>query len=322
MREWLPRVLEWMGVGRHRGGGDRCCPASTELVALAEIESLYWSGRYDVVVVDCAPTAETLRLLSLPDLLLVPPADPSRGSSTQPGRGPGAHPVHVVPGSRRRVFDAGERFTQRLERVHRLLADPEVTTVRLVVNPERMVVAEARRTYAFLSLFGYPGRRDRGQPDAPRRGRRPVLRPMARGPAGPSRGDRIRLRPAPGAPGWIWPTARSSGPKRSEAWARPCGTASTRRPAWWTTDRGGSSGRGGDIVLTIDLPRSTATRSAWRGPAPSSSSRRVRTAGRLRCPIRSRGVRVRPVLDAGVVRVTFSGPQRSARNAPVGNDSP
>ena len=84
-----------------------------------------------------------------------------------------------LPAADDEVFVAGERFAQRLDAVHRILADPGTTTARLVMNPERMVVAESRRTYAYLSLFGYPGRRGRREPDAPRDGHRPLVRPLA-----------------------------------------------------------------------------------------------------------------------------------------------
>src|SRR5690606_12607117 len=53
------------------------------------------------------------------------------------------------------VFDAAGRFYDRLDGVKELLADGDRTSVRLVVNPERMVIAEARRTFTYLSLFGY-----------------------------------------------------------------------------------------------------------------------------------------------------------------------
>jgi arsenite-transporting ATPase len=53
------------------------------------------------------------------------------------------------------VFTATRRFYDRLDGVREVLTDPEVTSVRLVVNPERMVIAEARRTHTYLSLFGY-----------------------------------------------------------------------------------------------------------------------------------------------------------------------
>src|SRR5207247_3011465 len=63
--------------------------------------------------------------------------------------------VTTVPVAGDAVFDAARRFYARLDGVRELLTDGERSSVRLVVNPERMVIAEARRTYTYLSLFGY-----------------------------------------------------------------------------------------------------------------------------------------------------------------------
>ena len=69
--------------------------------------------------------------------------------------GPVLRRVTSLPVAGDNVFAAGSRFYERLDGVRELLTDPAVTSVRLVVNPERMVIAEARRTYTYLSLFGY-----------------------------------------------------------------------------------------------------------------------------------------------------------------------
>jgi len=156
VRDWLTSVLEWMGVGGVEAEELTMLPGLEELVALAELESLYSSGRYDVVVVDCAPTAETLRLLSLPDvaswyLRRIHPNARRLNRMVSPV----LQRLTSLPTADDEVFVAGERFAQRLDAVHRILADPGTTTARLVMNPERMVVAESRRTFASLSLFGY-----------------------------------------------------------------------------------------------------------------------------------------------------------------------
>jgi arsenite/tail-anchored protein-transporting ATPase len=156
VRDWLTSVLEWMGVGGVEAEELTMLPGLEELVALAELESLYSSGRYDVVVVDCAPTAETLRLLSLPDvaswyLRRIHPNARRLNRMVSPV----LQRLTSLPTANDEVFVAGERFAKRLDAVHRILADPGTTTARLVMNPERMVVAESRRTFASLSLFGY-----------------------------------------------------------------------------------------------------------------------------------------------------------------------
>jgi arsenite/tail-anchored protein-transporting ATPase len=109
-----------------------------------------------VVVVDCAPTAETIRLLSLPEVLgrymdKVFPA----GRRVSRLVTPVVSHLTTLPLAGDDVFAATERFYQRLVGVRDLLTDGRRTSVRLVVNPERMVIAEARRTHTYLSLFGY-----------------------------------------------------------------------------------------------------------------------------------------------------------------------
>jgi arsenite/tail-anchored protein-transporting ATPase len=156
IRTWLLQVFDWAGVEAVEAEELAVVPGLDELFALTEIESLCSSGDHDVVVVDCAPTAETIRLLSLPDVMgwymdrLFPA---SRRLSRLVG--PVLSRVTHLPVADDAVFSAGARFYERLDAVHRILADPSVTSARLVVNPERMVVAEARRTYTQLSLFGY-----------------------------------------------------------------------------------------------------------------------------------------------------------------------
>jgi arsenite-transporting ATPase len=109
-----------------------------------------------VVVVDCAPTAETLRLLSLPDVLawamhrLFP-----MGRAVNKVVAPVLSRLSHLPVAGDEVFAATQRFYDQLDGVRELLTDPERTSIRLVVNPERMVIAEARRTHTYLSLFGY-----------------------------------------------------------------------------------------------------------------------------------------------------------------------
>ncbi|MCU1377482.1 MAG: Arsenical pump-driving ATPase, partial [Acidimicrobiales bacterium] len=131
-------------------------PGLDEVFALADIRHHAASGEWDVVVVDCAPTAETLRLLSLPDVLawamhrLFP-----MGRAVNRVVAPVLSRVSNLPMATDEVFAATQRFYDQLDGVRELLTDPERTSIRLVVNPERMVIAEARRTHTYLSLFGY-----------------------------------------------------------------------------------------------------------------------------------------------------------------------
>ena len=156
IRHWLLEVFDWAGVASVEAEELAVLPGLDELFALTEIEALCASGAHDVVVVDCGPTAETIRLLSLPDVIgwymdrLFPTTRRLHRVVA-----PVLSRVGRLPMADDAVFAAGQRLYDRLDAVHRILADPEVTSARLVVNPERMVLAEARRTFTQLSLFGY-----------------------------------------------------------------------------------------------------------------------------------------------------------------------
>jgi arsenite-transporting ATPase len=131
-------------------------PGLDEIFALADIKAYADSGTYDLLVVDCAPTAETLRLLSLPDVLgwYMQRVFPAQRNITRTIRPLLARMVSM-PVAGDKVFDAVRDFYARLDGVRDLLTDGDVTSARLVVNAERMVVAEARRTFTYLALFGY-----------------------------------------------------------------------------------------------------------------------------------------------------------------------
>ncbi|MGH3760677.1 ArsA family ATPase [Actinophytocola sp.] len=110
-------------------------PGVDELLALTEVARLARQGTWEVVVVDCGPTAETLRLLALPEAV--------------------ASYVDrlFVPSLRAKVSSLG-RLATHLGELRRMLVDPAVTGVRLVLTPDRLVVAETRRTLAALALRG------------------------------------------------------------------------------------------------------------------------------------------------------------------------
>jgi arsenite-transporting ATPase len=153
---WLREVFAWAGVDGLEAEELSVIPGLDEIFALADIKQYAESGEWDMVVVDCAPTAETIRFLSLPDILarymerLFPV-----GRRVNKLVAPVLSRVTSLPVAGDDVFAATSRFYERLDGVREILMDPERTSVRLVVNPERMVIAEARRTYTYLSLFGY-----------------------------------------------------------------------------------------------------------------------------------------------------------------------
>jgi arsenite-transporting ATPase len=133
-------------------------PGIDEVLSLLAVRELATNGRWDAVVVDCAPTAETLRLLALPEALnwYLQRALPMQRVLAR-----GLRPVAALFGRAPAlpdgaVFDAILRLSAELAATRILLTDPQRTSIRLVTTPERMVVAETRRTFTALALYGYP----------------------------------------------------------------------------------------------------------------------------------------------------------------------
>jgi arsenite-transporting ATPase len=156
VRDYVVALLDWAGAGAVEAEELSVIPGLDEVFALADIRQFAESGDYDLVVVDCAPTAETVRLLSLPDVLgwYMDRVFPAHRNVTRAIR-PLLSRVASMPVAGDDVFGAVRRFYDRLDGVRELLTDGNITSARLVVNAERIVVAEARRTFTYLSLFGY-----------------------------------------------------------------------------------------------------------------------------------------------------------------------
>jgi arsenite-transporting ATPase len=144
-----------------RGVDEIIAEEVTVLPGLEEGAHLLWINQYvqeksyDVLIVDAAPTAETLRLLSLPDA--------SRWwfnkiLSLTRGMGRFLRPIQGVIGMElpdQAALDSIQGLFDTLDKVRGILADPTRSTMRLVVNPEKMVIRETQRTYTYLNLYGY-----------------------------------------------------------------------------------------------------------------------------------------------------------------------
>jgi arsenite-transporting ATPase len=156
IRDQLMNVFDWGGVGGIEAEEFLVFPGMDELFALLDVNQHARSGEYDLLVVDCAPTAETLRLLSLPEVLswYFERVMPTERRIMRAAR-PFLNRMTDLPVPEDRVFEAAQTVFEAVEQVKELLADPKVTSARLVINPEKMVIDEARRTYTYLGLFGY-----------------------------------------------------------------------------------------------------------------------------------------------------------------------
>ena len=155
IQHYLLSVLDVAGVDPLAAEELTVIPGAEEILALLELRVHALSGHWDVIVVDCAPTAETLRLLALPEALgwymrRVFPV----GRGVVRAFRPMLSRAAGVPMPEDTVFDAAERLHRELDEVRELLTGPRAG-VRLVLTPETVVLAEARRSFTTLSLYGY-----------------------------------------------------------------------------------------------------------------------------------------------------------------------
>jgi arsenite-transporting ATPase len=152
---YLRTVLDAAGVDPITAEELTVIPVAEEVLALLEVRTHALSGQWDVLVVDCAPTAETLRLLALPEALTwyMERVFPMRGRLMR-AISPVLSRATGVPLPHDGVFEAFERLHADLLEVHGLLTGKD-SSVRLVLTPETVVVAEARRALTTLSLFGF-----------------------------------------------------------------------------------------------------------------------------------------------------------------------
>lgn len=156
VRDHLTELFDWSGLKGIEAEELTVFPGMDELFSLATVRDHARSDEYDVLIVDCAPTAETLRLLSLPEVMswYMDKMFPIGRRVAKVVR-PVMSKVSTMPIADEAVFDAVAKFYDRLDGIREILSDSEVTTARLVMNPEKMVISEARRTYTYLGLFGY-----------------------------------------------------------------------------------------------------------------------------------------------------------------------
>jgi len=156
IQEWMHSLFAWRGLDDVMADELAVIPGMDEMASLFWIAEHHDSGAYDTIIVDCAPTGETLRLLAVPESARwwLEKIFPIQRRIAQLS-GPVVRRMTGMPMPNDAVFAAGEELFKRLDRMHTLLSDPALTTVRLVVNPEKMVIKEAQRTYTYLNLYGY-----------------------------------------------------------------------------------------------------------------------------------------------------------------------
>ncbi len=154
MRNLMNTIFRWRGVRGVVAEELSVLPGMEEASAFLWLEKYYREGNYEVIVIDSAPTGETLTLLSLPQVAKswMTKAFSSKNFAVRTVT-KGVKLVTGIP------LDKGleemDELFYRLEKIQEVFLNPDITSIRIVTNPERMVIKEARRAYTYLQLYGY-----------------------------------------------------------------------------------------------------------------------------------------------------------------------
>jgi arsenite-transporting ATPase len=154
---YMTTLFEWQGADTLAAEELAMLPGMDELFGLLMVRRHNQEGRYDALILDAAPTGETLKLLSLPDHMswYVEKIFPIQRRAAKLVRPFASRARSLPPLPEDSVFAAGQRFYQAIASVEEILTDRESASVRLVLNAEKMVIAEARRAYTYLNLYDY-----------------------------------------------------------------------------------------------------------------------------------------------------------------------
>ena len=156
IKNYLTVLFSSQGVDTIEAEEMSVFPGMEELFSLMEISDYNKSSDYDVIIVDCAPTGDTLRFLSAPEITnwYLKHIFPIQRTAAKAVR-PVASRVFPFPFPEDKVFEAMKTLYTQLAEMKEILVDAKKTSIRLVINPEKMVIKEAQRAFTFFNLFGY-----------------------------------------------------------------------------------------------------------------------------------------------------------------------
>ncbi|HEY9297881.1 MAG TPA: arsenical pump-driving ATPase GET3, partial [Phormidium sp.] len=158
VKRYITHVLQARGLDGVQAEELAILPGMDEIFGLVRMKRHYDEGEYDVLIIDSAPTGTALRLLSLPEVsgwYMRRFYKPLQGISValRPLVEPIFRPIAGFSLPDKEVMDAPFEFYQQIEALEKILVDNTQTSVRLVTNPEKMVIKESLRAHAYLSLY-------------------------------------------------------------------------------------------------------------------------------------------------------------------------
>lgn len=154
IRELLLLVFKWQGINEIAAEELAAIPGMEEASALLWLEQFYEEKEFDVIIVDSAPTGETLTFLTLPQVTewWITKAFPFQKQAIQ-SVGYALRKTTGVPLDR--GYKELQQLTDKLKSIQKVLSDPKTSSIRLVMNPEKMVISETKRAYTYLQMYGY-----------------------------------------------------------------------------------------------------------------------------------------------------------------------
>jgi len=157
LTEYLQSLLRWLKVDEILTEEFSILPGMEEVSSFLWVYHHFQDELYDVIIVDSAPTGETLRLLSLPDVARwwIVKVFPIERKVVKVIR-PAMKVLTDMPLPEDHTYDAIEELFDKLDSIHNTFSNPDITSIRLVLNLEKMVIKETQRAYTYLNLYGYP----------------------------------------------------------------------------------------------------------------------------------------------------------------------
>jgi len=158
VKRYITQVLQARGLDGVEAEELAILPGMDEIFSLVRMKRHYDEGEYDVLIIDSAPTGTALRLLSLPEVAgwymrrFYKPLQ-AVSAALRPLVEPLFRPIAGFSLPNKEVMDAPYEFYEQIEALEKVLTDNTQTSVRLVTNPEKMVIKESLRAHAYLSLY-------------------------------------------------------------------------------------------------------------------------------------------------------------------------
>ncbi len=157
LKSYLKALFEWRGLDEIIAEEMSILPGMEEIAGFLWVDFHFKNKEYDVIILDSAPTGETLRFLSLPEIAewWFRKIFPIQRKIVKTVR-PALKKITDFPIPEDETYDDAQRLFDSLYSLHKIMQHPDISSIRIVTNPEKMVLKETQRAFTYLHLFGYP----------------------------------------------------------------------------------------------------------------------------------------------------------------------